>query len=305
MCVRSNSIEMATQSTPSRRLTFGAKRTLGEALHELWEYRNLLRNLVVRDLKVRYKHSVLGILWSLLNPLMMMIVFTIVFTWFWSNNSVNKFPAFLLTGLLPWNLFRDALMAGSNSIVGKGHLLKKVYFPREVLPISSVLSNTVNFVLALLMLFIVLWFHDIPVTQHVLWLPVILVIQIILMIGFSFFFSTLNVFYRDIGMILEVGLMAGFFLTPIFYPMDFIPKVKTVFDVTLPIHRLWRWFNPMASIIDAYRTVLYGGTMNGVYTPPGPPALDFMFRTTLTALLVLCVGWLMFRHYSGRFGEEV
>lgn len=296
---------MTAKSTPSRQLTFGEKRTLGEALRELWDYRNLLRNLVIRDLKVRYKHSVLGILWSLLNPLLMMIVFTVVFTWFWPNNRVSKFPAFLLTGLLPWNLFRDALMAGSNSIVGKGHLVKKVYFPREVLPISSVLSNTVNFVLALLMLFFVLWFHDIPMTQNVLWLPVILLIQVCLMIGFSLFFSTLNVFYRDIGMILEVGLMAGFFLTPIFYPMQFIPEVKTISGITLPIHRLWRWFNPMASIIDAYRTVLYGASIDGTYLPPAPPALDFMLRTSLTALIVLGVGWLVFRHYCGRFGEEV
>lgn len=271
-------------------------------MRELWEYRHLLRHLVLKELKVRYKNSLLGILWSLLNPLLMMMVFTVVFTVFWPNNQVSHFAAFILVGLLPWNLFQGAVMAGAQSIIGNGNLIKKVYFPREVLPIATVLSNSINFILALLVLFPVLWLSGIPITRHVVWLPLILVIQIIFMIGLSLIFGTLNVFYRDTTMLIDVGMLAGFFLTPIFYPMEFIPASKEVFGIVLPVHRIVRWLNPMASIIDSYRTVLYG-TIEGY--PPSGPALDFMLRTTLTALLVLCVGWLVFRHYSGRFGEEV
>lgn len=293
---------MATNSvTSSRQMQFGAKRSTGDALRELWEYRSLLHNLIVRDLKVRYKNSVLGIVWSLLNPLLMMLVFTVVFTVFWPSE-VENFAAFILVGLLPWNLFQASLMSGTQSIVSNGHLIKKVYFPREVLPISVVLSETVNFLIALLVLFPVLWLSGIPITIHALWLPIILVIQVCFTIGLALLFSTLNVFYRDMGMVLEVGLLAGFFLTPIFYPMDFIPTAKTIWGITLPVHRLVRWVNPMASLIDSYRTVLYG-TIQG--HPPAAPALDFTLRTAVTALLILWIGWYVFRRYNGRFGEEV
>ncbi len=273
-----------------------------QALRELWDYRNLLWNLVVRDIKVRYKNSVLGVGWSLLNPLLMMIVFTVVFTVFWPNNQVANFSAFVLTGLLPWNLFQASIMGSAYSIVSNANLVKKVYFPREVLPIAVVLSNVVNFLLALVVLFPILWLSGIPLTRHALWLPVILAIQVAFTVGLAFFFSTLNVFYRDTAMVLDVGLLAWFFLTPIFYPMEFIPATKTVMGLTLPVHRLVRWLNPMASIIDSYRIVLYGSVQG---YPPAPPAIDFMARTGATALLVLVLGWLFFRRYSGRFGEEV
>ena len=292
----------ADSVTSSRSMRFGSERTALDAVRELWEYRDLLRNLVVRDLKVRYKNSLLGILWSLLNPLLMMLVFTVVFTVFWPNNQVSDFSAFILVGLLPWNLFQASMMAGAQSIVGNSNLIKKVYFPREVLPISVVLSNTVNFVIALIVLFPVLWMSGIPTTYHALWLPLILGIQVLFTIGLTLLFCTLNVFYRDTAMVLEVGLLAGFFLTPIFYPMDFIPVEKMVMGIELPIHRLVRWLNPMASLIDSYRTVLYGNTLGH---PPAAPALNFMLRTTVTALLVLWIGWTVFRRYNGRFGEEV
>lgn len=280
----------------------GEKKTFFYSLQEVWVYRDLLWNLVVRDLKVRYKNSVLGVAWSLLNPLLMMLVFTVVFTVFWPNNQVAHFSAFVLTGLLPWNLFQASIMGAAYSIVGNANLVKKVYFPREVLPIAVVLSNAVNFLLALLVLFPVLWMNDIPLTRHAVWVPVILLIQICFTVGLALVVSTLNVFYRDTAMVLDVGLLAWFFLTPIFYPMEFIPATKVVLGVALPVHRLVRWVNPMASIIDSYRIVLYG-SIEG--TGPAPPALDFMARTAVTAILVLVVGWWFFRRYSGRFGEEV
>jgi len=293
---------MTTQgSAYTYRVYANRPRPLREALQEIWRYRGLLQNLVVRDLKVRYKNSVLGVLWSLLNPLLMMMVFTIVFTVF-RYNSIPHFPAFVLIGILPWNLFVSSIMAGTNSIVVNAPLITKVYFPREILPIAVVLSNTVNFLLALLVLFPVLFLQGLPITIHALWIPVILLIQICFMLGLVFIFSTMQVFYRDTIMVLDVLMLAGFFLTPIFYPLETIPATKDVWGLVLPVHRLVRWLNPMASIIDSYRIVLYGTTQ---VPHPAPPALDFMLRTGLTALLVLLVGWMVFRRYGGRFGEEV
>lgn len=283
-------------------MTFGPRTSLPAKLRELWSYRDLIRNLVVRDLKVRYKNSVLGVLWSLLNPLLMMLVFSVVFTFMWPNQGTAHFPVFLLAGLLPWNFFQGSVMAATASIVGHGHLIKKVYFPREVLPISVVLSNLVNFLLAMLVLFSFLIVSGIGFTPYILWLPVIILIQVAFTLGLAFLFSTLNVFYRDTLMILDVGLLAWFFLTPVFYSMEIIPSSKIVLGYEIAVHRLVRWLNPMASLIDAYRTILYGST-NGA--PPGPPALDFLLRTSVTAAIVLWIGWLVFRRFSSVFGEEI
>ena len=269
---------------------------------ELLRYRELIESLVMRDLKVRYKNSVLGFLWSLLNPLLLMLVFTIVFTVMVPNASIQKFPAFILCALLPWNFFSAAVLGAVNSIVHNGHLIKKVYFPREILPISVVLSSFVNFLLALPVLFIFLAVFRIPFTVWLIYLPVIMAVQVAFVIGVALILATLNVFYRDTSVILEVVLQAWFFLTPIFYPAEFLPEWRTVLGMALPIRRLTYILNPMASIVASYRSVLYGFT-NG--SPPAPPAWDFFSRTVITAVLSLLVGYAVFLRYSRRFGEEV
>lgn len=288
--------------------TFSARRSLAAHLRELWGYRDLIYNLVVRDLKVRYKYSVLGILWSLLNPLLMMLIFAVVFTVV-LRQDIKHFSVFFLTGLLPWNFFQASLMGATGTIVGNSGLIKKVYFPREVLPISLVLSNLVNFGLALLVLGGFLVATGIGFTPYMLWLPIIILIQLLFVIGLGLFTSALNVFYRDTLMILDVALQAWFFLTPIFYPMGLIPQTVSVWGILVPVHRLMRWTNPMASIVDTYRTVLYGVIetqgRQTIYYPPSPPALDFLLRTGLTALLIFAFGWWFFRRLSPRFGEEV
>ncbi len=263
---------------------------------ELIQYRELLRNLVIRDLKVRYKNSVLGVVWSLLNPLLMMLVFTVVFTVMIPNNSVEKFPVFFLCGLLPWNFFSASVMGATTSIVGNAHLIKKVYFPREVLPISLVLSNLVNFFLALIVLFVMILIFHIPITPWMLLLPVLILIQVAFTVGIALFLSTVNVFYRDTQMVLEVLMLALFFLTPVFYPVDILPHSKTLFGIQIDIWRWTRILNPMASLIAAYRDVLYWGRMVGP---------DFLLRTAATALAFLLGGYYVFCRYSRVFGEEV
>lgn len=130
-------------------------------VRELYAYRELLKNLVARDLKLRYRNSVLGFAWCLLNPLLMMTVFTIVFTVLLTSNTIDKFPVFILCGILAWNLHTTALTGAMNSVVGQAALVQKVYFPREVLPISAVLSNTVNFLLSLVVLFAMVWVYQV------------------------------------------------------------------------------------------------------------------------------------------------
>ncbi|MHB9032271.1 MAG: ABC transporter permease, partial [Anaerolineae bacterium] len=243
-------------------------------LRELRSYRELLYNLVVRDLKVRYKNSVLGFLWSLLNPLLLMLVFTTVFTVMLPNLSVPKFPVFVLCALLPWNFFNTSVIGSINSIAGNGHLIKKVFFPREILPLSVVLSNFCNFVLALPVLILFLILFKVPITIWLIWLPIIMAIQIIFTTGISLIVSTINVFYRDTGIIMEVIMQAWFFLTPVVYPLEVLPEWRTVLGLAVPVRRLTYILNPMASIIASYRSVLYG-YVNG--SPPTSPAPDFFF----------------------------
>ncbi len=265
-------------------------------LSELCQYRELIRNLVLRDLKVRYRNSLLGFLWSLANPLAMMAVFTVVFTFMMPNNSIPDFPVFVLCALLPWNCFRDSLMGTLNSIVGNASLIKRVYFPREVLPIATVLANLVNFALAMSVLFAMLIVFRVPLTRWALLLPLVVLTQLMFTLGLGLMLATANVFYRDTAMIMDVVILAWFFITPIFYPISILPTQRLVLGLDLNIHRLTYILNPMASIISTYRVILYHGA---------PPATDFFLRTFVSCLIVLVMGLFVFSHYSRVFAEEV
>jgi ABC-type polysaccharide/polyol phosphate export permease len=253
---------------------------------EVVQYRELIRNLVLRDLKARYKNSVLGFAWSLLNPLLMMLVFTVLFTFLMRVNIPN-FPVFVLIGILAWNLTTGSVIGSVNSIVGNGHLIKKVYFPREVLPISTVLSNLVNFLLATIVLVAMLLVFRVELSLLVLYFPLIVFIQVLFLCGLALFLSSLNVFFRDTGVIMEVLILAWFFLTPVFYNIE---------DLAGRFARLMYIVNPMASIISSYRVVLlYNST----------PAWDFLARTFVTALLFFLGGYWFFLRQAPLLAEEV
>ena len=265
-------------------------------LRELWDYRELIRNLVVRDLRVRYRNSILGIAWSWLNPLLMMLVFTVVFNFLAGRSDLPHFHVFVLCALLPWNFFVASVGGATTSIVGNAHLIKKVYFPREILPISIVLSNLINFLIALPVFFALALASGAPITLWALLLPVPILVQLAFSIGICLILATLDVFYRDTQIIMGVLLMAWFFITPIFYPITQVPAEATVLGVTFNAQLWLRRLNPMASIIASYRDLLYWGV---------PTGFDFLLRTAVTALIVLILGYLIFLRYSPRFGEEV
>lgn len=286
--------------SPIGRLWY-ALRSILRQLVELFRYHELVRNLVIRDLKVRYRNSMLGILWSLFNPLLMMVVFTVVFTVMTPYSDVKHFPVFVLCGILPWNFFSSSVIGAIQSIVDNASLVNKVYFPREILPISMVLANMVNFLLALVVLFLLIIVYQIPFTVWLLLLPVVLAVQVIFTIGFALIMATANVFYRDTQVIMEVMMLAWFFVTPIFYSGQILPRSYELSNgLTIDVFRWVNIFNPMASIIAMYRVILYGDGNGG-----SPPEFYFFVRTLITSLLVLGVGSLIFYRYSSRFGEEV
>jgi ABC-type polysaccharide/polyol phosphate export permease len=262
---------------------------------ELYRYRALIRNLVIRDLKVRYKNSFLGVLWSLLNPLFMTLVFTIVFT-LMLQRGTEDYPVFFMAAYLPWSYLAASVSTSIGSIVGNAPLVKKVYFPREALPLAGVLSNLVNFLLSLIVLFALIFAFSIKLTPAILMLPFIILAQTFFVLGLGFFLATANVFYRDAQHIMQVVMQAWFFLTPIFYPISTLPESAEILGATVNVQLWVRRLNPMASLVATYRDVLYRGA---------PTGWDFFLRTFLSCLAVLVIGYLIFCRFSPVFGEEI
>lgn len=271
---------------------------------ELVQYRFLLRNLVVRDLKVRYKNSILGVLWSLLNPLMMMLVYTVLFTILIPNDDIRHYPVFILVALIPWNFLSGSIIGGTNSVTSNGPLIKKVYFPRILLPVSAVASSLVNFLLACLVLLLFIYVFGIGLTIHALWFPLILLTQVIFSLGLAMLLSALHAFYRDIMMILDVVMLAWFFLTPVFYPFEWLSQGRQIvlLGSTFTPAQIMRWLNPMASIIDGYRTILWGTLGSNA---PGSMDPIFLLRTFITAVLVFIFGYAVFTRTEHLFGEKL
>jgi ABC-type polysaccharide/polyol phosphate export permease len=254
---------------------------------ELISYRSLVRNLVMKDLKVRYKSSFLGFLWSLLNPLLMMLVYTTVFKTLLST-TIEHFEVFILVALLPWNWCARSLSGCATSLIDNSTIINKVYFPRILLPVSVVASEAINFVLALPALFALMIFFGIPFTPWIAYLPVLFVIQAILLVGLGLFLAALNVVFRDTGVILEVLILAWFFLTPIFYDIGQLVSPNAV---------AWMYrLNPMASIIVQYRTILY---------KEGRPDFLFDIRAGATCLVILVLGYAFFTSLNRRLGEHL
>jgi lipopolysaccharide transport system permease protein len=256
-------------------------------LRQIFSYREAIRNFVIRDLKVRYSHSVLGFVWSMLNPLLLMLVFWVVFT-FIVGQGMPRFPVYLLAGLLPWNFLSGSIMFGTVSVTNNGPLVNRVYFPREILPMSTTLANGVHFLLALIPFFVILLAYRSPLGWSLLWLPVVLFVQIAFILGLAFFLSSVNVYLRDTQQIMDVLVQAWFFMTPIIYSIDQLSNhgLKLLVMVV----------NPMASLVTNYRHILYSGEQ---------PDLPLLAITAAQAAVILLVGLVVFRRLSPAFAEEI
>jgi len=282
-----------------------------EELKELARYKDLIRQLVIRDLKVRYKNSVLGFFWSLANPLIQVATIWLVVKYILRLEMPN-YSAYLLVGYLPWVYFQMALLDSSQVVLTHRDLLKKVYFPREVLPISVVLANLVHFLLALVILFAYLMFyrlflHGAPIMMSALWLPALILLETLLITGITFFVSCLNVFYQDTKYLLSALLSVMFYLTPVMYVAELvyvrIPEAhrRLLYHIYLA--------NPLNMLTDAYRKTLLppftAQAMRGMKISSLPLDYAMLGVAALVCLLVAVVGYKFFNSRKWVFAEHI
>lgn len=252
---------------------------------ELYQYRELLKTNVKKEIRGKYKGSVLGVLWSFLNPLLMVAVYAIVFPYL-MRSTQEHYLIFLITGIIPWIFFTTVVTSGCNCVWINGGIIKKVYFPREILPLSVVLSALVNFLISCIIILIFVIFGGIGVSVQILWLPVIAIIQSALSLGLLFILSAINVYVRDIEYIVQFIMNLLFYATPIVYNITMIPE-------------RFRWIlylNPMAHFLDAYRAIFYSKTM---------PDLKSLGIIGIISFIVLIIGYRIFKKLEKGFAEEV
>jgi lipopolysaccharide transport system permease protein len=253
---------------------------------ELWRYRTLVKNLVMRDLKLKYRESAIGVAWSLLNPLLLLSVYTLAFRYV-MRMPVPDYPFFLLVGLLPWNFFAAAALGSTGAIVENGPLLRKMYFPREALPIARVLFAFAQLLLALaVFLPAFLLFSDIDLRPAAALYFLVLLFHLGFAIGLALLLSALAARWRDIAHLTEVGLVLAFWATPIIYPASLAPP---------PLAAAFR-LSPLAAFAIAYQETLFWGRA---------PAPGVLVAIALSATTALVLGAAVFRGGSPAFAERV
>lgn len=245
---------------------------------EILQNRELIWALALKELRVRYKRSALGFLWALLNPLLTMVILTIVFSTI-MRIQVDHYAIFLLSVLLPWTLFSQSLSYAVESIVGNGELLKKIYIAKSVFPVAAVLSNIINFVFSLIPLLILLLVLRFPFHWTWIYLPVPLLGLVLFALGCSFFLAMANVFFRDVAHMLQVILSAWFYVSPIIYSLDFLPAR----------YRIFFRLNPMLYLLNGFRLAIYYGLV---------PSLQSAAASLGCGALGLFLGYSIFRRYQ-------
>ena len=247
---------------PSKRLSL-------LSFKDIWAYRELLFFLTWRDVKVRYKQTALGAAWAILQPLFMMIIFTIFFGRLAGVASAGiPYPLFALAGLVPWTFFSNAITASGNSLVGSANLITKVYFPRLIVPAAAMLAGLVDFLLAFMMLVLLMFYYRVTLTAQILFLPVLVLLTALFSLGVGTWMSALNVKYRDVRFALPFLIQLWLFVSSVILPSTSIPQK-------------WRWLlmlNPMSGIIEGYRSALFG-------LPFDWPALGTASVLTIVALI--------------------
>lgn len=253
---------------------------------DIWQYRQMLVSLVKRDLKSRYKGSILGFFWMFLNPLLQLCVYTIVFSTI-MRAGIEDFYMFLFVALVPWLFFSTCLSSGTMVIFSQQDMVKKIYFPREILPISFTVSQFVNMLLSFIVIFAVMIFRGKSIDPvALLYLPLIMIVEFIMGLGVTFLVSALTVYFRDLEHILIIISMAWMYLTPILYPVEMMPEqyVKLLY------------LNPMTSVIIAYRDILYYGRI---------PEMGTLVNAIVMGVIVLVIGKVSFSRLQRGFAEEL
>lgn len=256
-----------------------------KTIKEIYDYREMIFNLVRKDLRGRYKGSVLGFLWTFANPLLQLIVYNIVFSTI-LKNGIDKYYLFLFVALIPWIFFSASLTGGASSVMNYKGMVTKIYFPREVLPIAHVTTCFVNMLYCFIIIFAVVLISGTPLNLvAICYLPLIMIVEYILALGIAMLASSVTVYFRDFEHILGILTMAWMFLTPIMYSIEIIPEEY------LPIFA----FNPMTSIITAYRDVLYYSQV---------PSINTLGQAIGLGLGILLIGSLVFNRLKRHFAEE-
>ncbi len=283
---------------------------MGERTKELVAHREVLVNLVRKELKVKYAASVLGAVWSLLNPLVFLAVFWFVGEVF--RNRVPDFPVFLLSGLLAWNFIANALQGGARSVIDNANLVKKMAFPREILPLSAVGVALVDFALqsAVFLIFIGVSGHGLRLPE--LWLlPLVLVVAVVFATALTLWISALNVRYRDVGHLLGLALLVWFWGTPIVYQGWLVQqKLETMTILGFDAWTLYL-LNPVAVIVLGFQRALYGAPVPAPGEDPVLPLITMSGQAGMllallgVSVLLLFLAWRSFFHRSGDFAEEL
>jgi ABC-2 type transport system permease protein len=252
-----------------------------ELLRDSYRYRELIWALALKELKIRYKRSVLGFLWALLNPMLLMLVLTVVFSTLMSMN-IPHYAIFLLSVLIPWTFFAQCLSYAAESIVGNGDLLKKVRVPKLVFPMAALVSNLINFGLSLIPLLLIVVIMGHPLHWTWIYLPVPLLALSIFTLGLTFFFAAANVYYRDVAHILQILLQLWFYVTPIIFPVAMFPAK-------------WQWvfrLNPVIFVLNGFRLSVYYGLL---------PSAESVLASFVTAFIALTFGFWLFRRHQEEF----
>lgn len=272
------------------------------SLRELVTQRELLANFILRELRTRYRRSTLGWAWSLANPIMFTLVYTIVFAVFLEvtptpgdPSGLDMFAFFVVAGIVPWNFFANGLLYSMESVQGSGGLVTKVYFPREFLVIAPVISLVVNLAVELAVLAVGQAVFGYSVLSMLPWIVAIMALQVIFTTGFALFVSALAVRYRDIGYLVGVLLMLWFFMTPIVYEADLIPSEYTILGIDIPVRTILL-NNPMARFVLAYRDCFYDIAAPGWKT---------MLSLLVSSIASFMIGYAVFRRRAPYFAEEL
>lgn len=254
-------------------------------MKELYDYREMIYMLVRREIRGRYKGSILGFFWTFLNPLLQFIVYAVVFSTIMRMN-IEQFYIYLFIAFVPWFFLATAIPQGAVCIQAQSNLVQKIYFPRMVLPISSVVTAFVNMLLSELVVFVVLVLSGFGISYHIIALPVVWFIQLLFVLGIVLIVSALTVYIRDLAHILDIVVMAWFYATPIVYPPEM-----------LPTQFLWLMqINPMYGIIDGYRKILYYKCW---------PDFSLMIMACILGLITIAVGIVVFQRLQRGFAEEL
>ncbi len=254
-------------------------------INELCKYREFLKTSIRKEFRGKYKKSFLGVFWSFLNPLFQLLVYAFVFP-FILGNKIENYTVFLIVALMPWTFFNNTIIQSAACIVNNAGIVKKVYFPREILPISVTTSNLINFLITQVIVLAALMISGIGIGKSIIIFPVIVLMQYILQLGLAFIFSAITVYVRDVEYIISIFMMLMFYLCPIVYEANMIPENFLTFFK----------FNPMFHIITFYRTILYNRKI---------PNLLEVGEIFIVCLLVLFVGYEIFKKMKKRFAEEL